>query len=226
MTSVSAADVLANTDCEAYHGGVVAQPVNTITSLGFVVVGLGLVIRGLRRRRADHADLIYGTTLMAIGLGSAAFHGPQPRGAQMAHDIPIYAAIYYILLHNLHDLGYLKRVDRTFFLGLAPIALLGSTPVMGPVVGVVLAISAMASELLRFRSRPPNSDPRERDQEFAMASVMVVAGAAYFLGRTGSALCDPDSPLQLHGLWHLLSAAAFAMWGIFTLDELDEKVDS
>lgn len=38
--------------------------------------------------------------------------------------------------------------------------------------------------------------------------VAVMASAAYGGGRTNSALCYPDSLLQFHGLWHVLSARA------------------
>ena len=31
-------------------------------------------------------------------------------------------------------------------------------------------------------------------------------------GRSGSPLCDPDSVVQLHGAWHVLSALAVVVW--------------
>ena len=42
-----------------------------------------------------------------------------------------------------------------------------------------------------------------------LAATIVAALAAYAGGRTGAPTCDPDSPLQLHGAWHVLSAAGF-----------------
>ncbi len=38
--------------------------------------------------------------------------------------------------------------------------------------------------------------------------VVALASGAYGAGRSGSPLCHPDSPLQLHAAWHLLSALA------------------
>ena len=40
----------------------------------------------------------------------------------------------------------------------------------------------------------------------------VLGGLAYAGGRTGSPVCDADSLLQLHGLWHLSTAAAAGLW--------------
>jgi hypothetical protein len=43
--------------------------------------------------------------------------------------------------------------------------------------------------------------------------LLVGAGlAAWAAGRGGSPLCDPASPFQVHGLWHLLSAMIVPVW--------------
>jgi hypothetical protein len=41
-----------------------------------------------------------------------------------------------------------------------------------------------------------------------LLALSVLAAAAYRGGRTTSRLCHPDSPLQLHAAWHVLSALA------------------
>lgn len=43
--------------------------------------------------------------------------------------------------------------------------------------------------------------------------VFVGAPVAYALGRTGSPVCDADSELQPHGLWHALTAYGFLVVG-------------
>jgi hypothetical protein len=44
------------------------------------------------------------------------------------------------------------------------------------------------------------------------------AGAAcWWLGRSASPTCDPDSLLQGHAAWHLLAAAALACWALAAL---------
>jgi hypothetical protein len=42
-----------------------------------------------------------------------------------------------------------------------------------------------------------------------LAATVVAALSAYVGGRSGAPTCDPDSPLQLHGAWHVLCAAGF-----------------
>jgi hypothetical protein len=54
---------------------------------------------------------------------------------------------------------------------------------------------------------------------YRMAMAAAAAGAAaWWLGRTASPWCDPDSPLQAHAAWHLLGAAALACWAQAALD--------
>jgi hypothetical protein len=54
---------------------------------------------------------------------------------------------------------------------------------------------------------------------YRAALAATAAGAAcWWLGRSDSPWCDPDSLLQGHAAWHLLTAAALACWAVATLD--------
>ena len=53
---------------------------------------------------------------------------------------------------------------------------------------------------------------------YRLALGAAAAGAVcWWAGRTGSPWCEPDSLLQAHAAWHLLSAAALACWAVATL---------
>jgi hypothetical protein len=72
-------------------------------------------------------------------------------------------------------------------------------------------------ELLR-RGRRAAWSPRRR-AAYRLALAAAAAGAAcWWLGRTASPLCDPDSLLQGHAAWHLLGAVALACWALAALD--------
>jgi hypothetical protein len=60
---------------------------------------------------------------------------------------------------------------------------------------------------------------RERRAAYGAALAATAAGAAcWWLGRTRSLWCDPDSLLQAHAAWHLLTAAALAAWARAVLE--------
>jgi hypothetical protein len=52
----------------------------------------------------------------------------------------------------------------------------------------------------------------------AALATAAASAACWWAGRTASPWCDPDSLLQGHAAWHLLTAAALALWAAATLE--------
>jgi hypothetical protein len=85
---------LGSTDCERIRPGLIAQPVNTATSLAFVAAAGTTALRSRQRGTPYGAqEIAYSSLLALVGAGSVAFHGPQPRGAKVLHDAPIAALL-------------------------------------------------------------------------------------------------------------------------------------
>ena len=61
--------------------------------------------------------------------------------------------------------------------------------------------------------------PRRRTAYRAALTAAAAGGACWWLGRTASPWCDPDSLLQAHAAWHLLAAVALACWALAALEE-------
>jgi hypothetical protein len=79
------------------------------------------------------------------------------------------------------------------------------------VVGLV-AWHEVARRVGRARLTPA------RRVAYQAALAAAAAGAAcWWLGRTQSPWCDPDSLLQAHAAWHLLGATALACWSLAAL---------
>ena len=62
-------------DCEALRDGLLAQPVNSLSSLAYVAAAIVLVRRQPRHR-------VPALALAAVGVGSFLYHGPMPDGAE------------------------------------------------------------------------------------------------------------------------------------------------
>lgn len=69
-------------------------------------------------------------------------------------------------------------------------------------VTLALAVSLLTHVSLNGQARWRNPHVRR------LLVLAVLAAGAYGGGRTGSPLCHPDSPLQLHSAWHVLSGLA------------------
>ena len=205
---------IGDSDCEELGEGWLVQPVNAITSFAYVVVGLGVLGDGFRRHRATVDTWVFAVLLAAVGLGSVAFHGPQPGGARVMHDLPILLVVLYIVARDIELLR--SHPSRwTLFVPAAVVATgvtLISVDVGTALTGIgVIAVAGLEAVIYRRRLRGPD-DRRRRRSALVVISVAAIAGATWLLGRTDSPACDPDGGFQFHGLWHVLSAAVFGLW--------------
>lgn len=210
---------LGSSDCEELGDGWSAQPVNAATSSAYVAVGLvvvaavavAVVFRPVDRVRA----VVYGASVAAIGVGSVLFHGPQPAGSQLAHDLPILLTAWFIVVHDVRLVGGWRHRDLSWWAAGATAATAAAVVGNGAVAlltGVAVAAIVVLEFVIAHRGLRPRSGSSERRTLVAIVVVAAVAAAAWLLGRTDSPLCDPDDVVQMHGLWHLLSATVFGLW--------------
>lgn len=217
---VRVADVAAqigSSDCEELGGGFLAQPVNAITSLFYVAVGLAVVVDALRRGRPTSDTWVFAALLAAVGLGSVAFHGPQPDGARVMHDLPITLTVLYIVAVDVALLRGGRPSRWRLFLpaalvaaGITAIDVDAGTALTG--IGVVAV--AILEVVIHRRNLRGLDDRARRRSAFLVVAVGVVAAVTWLLGRTDSPACDPASLVQLHAVWHLLSGIVFALWWV------------
>ncbi len=87
-------DVLGLSDCEQISAGWLAQPANAVSSLAFVPAGAWVMSRARALSGWRRGEMVaVGAALVANGVGSFAYHGPQPGWAPIAHDGPIVAVV-------------------------------------------------------------------------------------------------------------------------------------
>jgi peptidoglycan/LPS O-acetylase OafA/YrhL len=158
------ADEIGESDCEAIEPGLLAQPINALTSLGYVVAGIVVLLMLTPQQRRGVGGL-YALLLALIGVGSVIFHGPQTPGAKFLHDAPIAALLALIVL-------------------------------------IVI---------VRWRRGQQIFPGATKRRVVALVVTGAFAGMSFLSGRTESPVCDPDSPLQPHGGWHVLTAVAFVL---------------
>lgn len=195
-----------------FGDGLWGQPVNSVTSLAFIVVGAVILaanrpygairVNAAERRRRQR--LVYGALAVATGAGSFIFHGPAPSWAEPAHDLPLVAILAFVAADAVSDLTG-RRLSAAWWVlpsllivAAAELAGTGRSAIQG-VAGVI----AVAASLLRYRARP------HARRTIAMSLAILGTGALIgTLSRSGVILCDPGSVLQGHGVWHVLAAAA------------------
>lgn len=212
-------------DCEAIAGGVIGQPVNALSSLAYAAIGIWV----LTRVRHTHPDrpwgpMIFGIALLSVSFGSVVFHGPMPGWALLAHDLSNAAAVLFIVVYDLFVLrpGWAPGMAVAgYFVSVGALGILfAAVPTSSVPVTAAFVVAAVALEYLVYRAdrRAGFAHRRTLVLYGAIGIVLAVAATAYLLGQTGGELCDPNSPFQLHGLWHVLTAVAFGLFASVAFD--------
>jgi hypothetical protein len=227
-------------DCERLRDGLVAQPVNTASALAYLLAAAWLARQGARQEAAARREtLAFGLAVAAAGVGSVDFHGPGSPAARWLHDAGLAAAVSFVAVHDLTRLaaggvrgtpggcpgqsGRRLAVPAWAATAGAALALLAVAPAAGGALAGALGLLVAAGEVALWRrgdrgarvAAATSRGDRGADAAAYRAGVaaLAVGAACWWLGRTGGPLCDPDSPLQGHAAWHLLTAFALAAWG-------------
>jgi hypothetical protein len=216
-----------NCFCEGPWPGLVAQPANTFSNLGFVAVGLVLAAladrdrRSLDRERASDPaassplrdapaiQTLFAVVTALLGPGSMALHASFTRWGGHVDVASMY--LYASLLVAYGVARAYELSVRGFVTIYAPLAcLLVASKVAGPwssdVIFAGVLVVAGASDTLAVRRR--REWVRDRRLLLAALALFALAFAIWLPSRTGGPLCVPGSWIQGHAAWHLLCAAS------------------
>src|SRR6056297_1937895 len=207
----------ATTDCELRDDWLLEQDVNAWTSLAYVAAG-AVLVGEVRRRRLPPA--VYALAAMAIaeGFGSLAYHGADSDVGQFLHDVPLIGVLGFVAGWHV---GRLRSVaDRGALVGTA-IGLVVSSVMWAVTPGAVNIAVAAAVVVIAAGSWQARRLRMTRVWTGPVLVLGVTAIAFWAVGSPGSPACDPDSWLQPHGVWHVLTALVALTWADAAYAALD-----
>jgi hypothetical protein len=235
---------LAAADCERIRAGPVGQPVNAASSLAYLGAGADLIARGRRAPAGRRAWLVaYGAATAANGIGGVAYHGPGGVVSRWLHDSALLATLGLMALADAERLAGDEGWYRGSLAVVAGAGALAAVPRVSSAAQAAAGGMLVAGEAATFvRGRrgvradgaaravgpgPPGrvgrptraaSAGRLRRRYVPMLVGGGVAAATYRASRSGGPLCRPDSLVQGHGIWHVLTALMLWWWGREALD--------
>jgi hypothetical protein len=205
------------------HPGVFAQPVNTWSNIGFMLVGLAMLWWiGWERatgRLSPHHNMMtrgtlfatmYGAFTVFLGPGSMMFHASMRQWAGWFDPVSMNLFMAFIPAYNL-----VRRFNWPRWAGV--VVYLVANVIEGILNAVdidhsliwfaILGGIALVSQILVLFS-PIQTSIGGRIFFAGGAVAFVAAFVIWALSWTEGPLCDPNSLIQGHGVWHLLSAVA------------------
>lgn len=215
--------------CEADSGGLICQPSNFWSNLGFVSVGLWVAgQQGWRRSRnqlhnqnlmtkGGFFPFFFAMLTLFVGLGSMYFHAGMTWWSGICDLLSMFLFVNFIIAYNLKRMYTWSNLSFLFFyIGLTVILMLPLLiqPLSGKYAFMGLAVLAMTTEGLmqspRRWARWSKVSYLTFDRTwFALGVISIlIAHTIWWLSRTGGPLCFPHSILQGHALWHLLASVA------------------
>lgn len=213
-------------DCEIPDTWFFDQDVNTWSSFVYVAVGLGISSLVIRRGYSRWFHLL-GLAAAVEGIGSVLFHGGSTRGGQFVHDVGIFWMAGFIASWQFARLltgsdaqtrGRAVGAGVAIVLALTVPAWWISSDSTNIVVAVLVA-AILGSELLARRRGLGGI------WSAALVGSTLLAGITWGLGHSDSPLCAPESPLQPHAVWHVLSALVVLAWFDRAL-EVDDRMSA
>jgi hypothetical protein len=190
--------------CEERRCAWVAEPSNTWSSLGYVVVGGWLLVEAIRKR--DPRFVVLALAEIAIGLGSVAFHGTGTFAGEVLDQAGMFMLSALLLCFAAaREWAWSPRRTASSYVGLvaaSTLVLLAVRPIGIPLFAVQLLIGLGWERLHHRRSTRPEEFARHW-QSLAIFAVSLLIWA----GDITRVLCVPTNHvLTGHAVWHLLNA--------------------
>jgi len=206
---------MGDSDCEFVESGLLVQPANAVSSVAYSLIGAAIVVWAFRVSGHDRVvRTVFGVLMIATGVGSVMFHGPQGWGSQFLHDITFLAALLFLAVFNLTGARSKNVSAGWVYFGVGGVVLAVSLVVSPGVTNalmIAVVVALVASDVALFRRSV-------RWTKWYVTALVASAAAVsmFVLGRTDGVLCDPSSTFQGHAVWHVLGAVALGAYFVAT----------
>ena len=206
----------------------IRQPSNTWSNLGYLLVGLFALTLGVQdfkqtgRKQSDNFlvrypifSILFGVSSLYLFMGSFLYHASLTSYFQKLDQTGLYSVIVMILSFNLYKIFPLIRIKGewksshammvAFAMGLNYLIFTRlwkiDINILFPTLILIIFITSVYYLLFI------NREHYFTNYLWAALFILVLAGIIWILDRT-NVVCSPDSMLQGHALWHLLTAAS------------------
>jgi hypothetical protein len=195
--------------CEEQICGWIVEPANTWSNLGYILIGLVLIVRAWKPR--NRMMFTFGWAELIVGVFSFTYHMSYTFALQVLDFAAMYVFMGLLVALNLQRLGVFGRRGRGLFYG-ALLAGMTALTILLYFVGfpiqalvLVLVLVTLATEaMIRLRRLE-----RPEYRWFWTALGLITVAMTFSALDHERIFCDPkDHLIQGHAIWHMLGAVS------------------
>lgn len=209
--------------CEASHAGLIKQPANTWSNLGFIFVGLSVAWQ-LSAGKFNHnkntitQSAFYGTffacVIILLGPGSMAMHATEASVGGWFDMLSMYLIASFTFAYAVERF---YSLSKTWFFALYVAALFTClyvqelpyhVPVVGFIGNFIFAVLISLTVIFEMLNNFVRKFEQEKKYGFLSLGSLILAFIIWNLWKNDSYMCDPQSLIQGHAIWHILDAVA------------------
>ena len=216
-----------------------AQPINTITNLWFILVGFLIAYAADSRKFpskewwTDNNNLITQDKMYSIvlslsacllGVGSTFLHASFTTWGRQSDMIAMYFVGTFLILYPLLRDGHITKQQAMWTYGLSNIYLVYwvsnvATPDTTRKLFTTLILTSWIIEIFFVDPKWAKQNQQSRKIFFGNLLMFIVAVLQWKASESGGPLCDPETIFQGHSLWHLQSALGIGGEFLYYLGE-------
>jgi len=163
----------------------------------------------VHRSRLPRAAYGLAGVVAAEGVGSLLYHGSASDLSQFLHDVPLIGALAFVAGWHVGRLW--GRTNAGSLVGLA-VGLAASTVLWVVAPDATNITAAVAVVVIVAASLVARRRAMARVWSWPLLALGAVAVSMWGLGTADSPVCDADSWLQAHAVWHVLTAIVALAW--------------
>lgn len=226
--------------CEATHPGLIKEPANTWSNFGFIFAGLLVAWQLSKGTFSDNKNTItqkffYGTFLACIivflGPGSMAMHATEAEIGGWFDMLSMYLICSFSFAYAIERFFKLPVIAflAVFVLSLGTCLYVQELPYHIPVVGFIgnfiFAVFITLTIVFELLNTFLKKLTHQKKYGFLSVSSLMLAFGIWNLWKNDSYLCDPQSLIQGHAMWHLLDAvAAYFLFRFYASEHKESMV--
>lgn len=209
--------------CEEALTGLIKQPANTFSNLGFLIAGLTAafqIYKGKFKNKSNPINdslffpIVLCSFMILLSPGSMAMHATETTLGGYFDMLSMYLIAAIIFSYAAYRLFRSGKIGFIFFFSFALVVChlfhysSWSPPLVGFAGSFAFGLFCALGVIFEILNKRINGASISLRWGLAASLTFVIAFAIWQVGYDDHPLCIPDSLLQAHAIWHLLDALA------------------